>query len=137
MIEKQIPSEMITVRPANKDDKAFIYATWLRGLYYGNPWFTMIHKKSYMDSYHNILDQLFKKPGLVVNVACLKDDQELILGYSATEQDILHWVFVKQAWRRFGIAKQLIPKDTKVITHVTTMSEKIRPKNWIFDPFKI
>lgn len=134
---KPIPKEMVTIRPPRPEDRAFIYATWLRGLYYGNPWFTQIDKDSYMASYHKILDQLFLKPDVDIKIACVTEDPELILGYSVSEPSILHWVFVKQAWRRFGIAKQLIPKDVSRITHLTTVAEKLKPKEWLFDPFKL
>lgn len=136
-VNKQLLKDMVIVRDATPDDKAFIYATFLRGLYYGNPWFTAINKDSFMATYHKVIDNLLAKPSTKIKIACIKDDPEVILGYSISEPHTLHWMFVKQAWRRLGLAKQLLPDDIKIVTHLTTIGEKLKPKEWQFDPFKI
>lgn len=118
------------------DDYNFIMATWLIGLYYGNDWFTKIDKDVYMKHYHDIVDRVLKKPTLISNLAVLKEDDSVILGYAIYEPKILHWVYVKEAWREIGIAKQIVPEDTEVTTHLTKLGFSLR-KHIKFNPFQL
>ena len=44
-----------------------------------------------------------------VTIACTKEDQSVILGYAITEDPgILHYLFVKEPFRRKGIANYLV-----------------------------
>lgn len=116
-------------------------ATWLRGLYYGNTWFREIDKDVFMDKYHQAITIVLKKPTTEVKVAVLKDDPEVILGYSVLDQGytntVLHWVFVKEAWRKMGIATSLIPTNSDTCTHLTVVGRKLKPANMKFNPFLI
>ncbi len=131
--------DLIAVRDFLPGDKSFILATWLRGLRYGNDWFLAIDSSSYFTTYHRVLEQLLSSPNSTIKVACLKDDTDVILGYSVYKRDRLDWLFVKKAWRGIGIAKQLVPNDIKVVTHLTTVGRSILSKspNIIFNPFSL
>ncbi len=122
-------------------DEAFIFSTWLRGLYYGNSWFREIDKDLFMENYHRAISSILSKPGVEISVSCLKEDPETILGYAVYERgrSALHWVFVKEVWRKFGIMKRLIPSDQewKCVTHLTTVGKAIKPKEIIFNPFLV
>src|SRR6267142_2498423 len=110
--------ELIQIRPGQREDKNFIYSTWLRGLYHGNDWFKCIPSDIYFRHYEAILDVLFQKPSVKVSVACLKESPDVILGFSVFEANILHYIFCKFVWRNIGLARDLIPKDLKVVTHL-------------------
>lgn len=129
--------ELMIIRPGIEEDRSFIMATWLRGLYYGSPWFREIEKDNFMAKYHDIISSVIAKPTAQVNVSVLKEDHNVILGYSVTEPKIIHWIFVKEAWRRVGIGARLLPSNTDVATHLTVMGKKLKPQNIKFDPFKI
>ncbi len=130
---------LIKIRSERDSDTSFIMATWLRGLYYGNTWFREIDKDIFMDTYHQAITVLLKKSTTEVKVAVLKDDPEVILGYSVLDQGhpntVLHWVFIKEAWRKMGIARALIPTDTDTCTHLTVVGRKLKPINMKFNPF--
>lgn len=130
---------IIIFREANKDDRdrAFIFSTWLRGLYYGNYWFKEIPKDRFMSFYHNVIEGILNKPNVKVSCAVLKEDPDVILGYAVMERNILHWVFVKQAWRGLHIATKLVPDDIDTVTHMTDKARTFKPKNVVFDPFQI
>lgn len=120
------------------DDIPFIYSTWLKGLQYGNTLFRQIDSGTYMKKYRLVLDMIIQDEKNTVLVACLKDSPEIILGYSVSGSGKLHWIFMKKAWRGFGIAKELIPKDFRAVTHLTTVGKDIlknKYPNVIFDPF--
>lgn len=134
-------NDLITTRDAVFDDYNFIMATWLRGLYYGESWFSLTKKNTFMTNYHKILEFILKKDTTRVKIACLKDDASIILGYAVLTQDnsTLHWVFCKKSWRNIGIAKSLVPAEVKKVTHLTKLGVAILNKhgNVEFDPFSV
>jgi len=126
----------IALRPVKPDDKNFIMATWLRGLYYSS-WMQNIEKKSFFDNYPKVIEHILGKA--TVTCAVLEDDPDVILGYIVAQQTALHYLFVKSAFRNLGIAKKLLGNNE--ITHVsciTDIGNPIRQKRgWHFDPWKI
>lgn len=124
----------IVVRAANANDVPFILSTWLRGLRYGNDWFALIDKDAYFTKYAVVVDNLLRNS--YVSVACLASDPEVIVGYIVYDVGVLHWVYVKKAWRRLGLAKQLVPYNPiERITHLTKLGQRLMPEHWRFDPF--
>lgn len=136
--------DLITIRQYIQDvDQALILSSWLKGLYYGESWFSDIKKDSFMKVYHHILETALISKNITVDIACLKDDPEVILGYSVYSKSpkgsALHWVFVKDAWRKIGVAKDLIPSDTYAITHLTALGRSLWKEKFTdvyFDPFE-
>lgn len=116
--------ELISYRDLMPADLNFIYSTWLKGLRYGNDWFSFITKEAYFTFYHRIIELILEKPNVIIKVACLKEDPDVILGYSVSEGLVLHWVFVKSAWRKIGIAKDLVP-EFKSVSHITAIAKSI------------
>lgn len=94
-----------------------------------------------MAGYKNIAESLIANPKNVVKVACLKEDQDVILGYSILSADFqtLHWVFVKSAFRKQGIARMILPQYPSVITHLSTLGKNLmhKFKGVIFNPFAL
>jgi hypothetical protein len=138
-------ADLITVRDYVPGDHSFVMATWLRGLYYGDSWFSAIPKSIFMANYHAALERLLSGPSRV-RIACLKDSPDVILGYVVTRKmaigteviDVLDWVFVKAAWRRIGIAKLLVPQTTRACTHLTRSGlaiMKAKMPQVVFNPF--
>lgn len=127
------------VRDAKAEDTNFILATFLRGLYYGDSWFSFIPKDVFMKNYKVFAEALIKKR--TIKVACLKEDANVILGYSILSNDftVIDWVFVKSAWRRKGIGKSLVPAYPICVTHLTALGKSLLPKlkDCYFNPFNI
>lgn len=132
-------TELYAVRDYLPGDKNFIYASWLRGLYYGEPFFREIPKDVFMENYHRVLEAILAKQEITVKVACLKDDPEVILGYSVLSPGVCHWVFTKAAWRGIGIAKSLVPQGTDTVSHITKVGLGILRKHshLRFNPFVV
>lgn len=132
--------ELIEIRMAVAGDINFIKSTWLHGLRYGNSWFTFIPKEIYFEAYSKIIEYVLMSPNTIVSVACLKEDKDVILGYAVYTNgyDCLHWSYVKSAWRKIGIAKELVPPTIKTVTHVTNIGKEISTKKGLqFNPFII
>lgn len=114
-------TDLVAIRDYAPGDKNFIYASWLRGMYYGESWLSLMEKDVFMASYHKVIENLLDSPSAQIKIACLKDDADVILGYSVMSRiaPVVHWTFVKSAWRGIGIAKMLVPKETKIVTNLT------------------
>lgn len=120
----------IVVRAFQEDDAPFIYSTWLRGLYFGNEWFRKIDKDSFFSKYRLVVKRLLETCN--VQMACLEEDPEVLVGYVVYKGPQLHWVYVKKDWRNNGIGRALLPEDIQVVTHLTTKASKHNP--YKFDP---
>lgn len=126
------------IREAKEADFPFIYSTWLKGLRFGNDVFNLIEQHSYFKNYHKVIETILARPNVWISVACLKDDPDTILGYAIREEDTVHYVHVKSAFRRFSIAKALCPPAIRRVTHVTKIGWSILKEKHptaIFDPF--
>ena len=133
-------TNLVKVRDYLPEDKNFIYASWLRGLYYGDAGFKDVPKDVFMQHYHDVLERILESPTIKVKVACLQDDHSVILGYAVVSDvsPTLYWVFVKAPWRKIGIAKSLIPEDLKTVTHMTALGKSILKKKYpavVYNPF--
>jgi GNAT superfamily N-acetyltransferase len=127
--------KLATVRPGAATDLGVIYSSWLKGLYYGNDWFREIDQELYFDRYHQAIEAILFRPTTLVRVMALNDDSDVVLGYSVSDGDRLHWVYVRPAWRKLGIAKAIIPAGISKVTHLTKVGRSLKPKKWAFDPF--
>jgi len=133
-------SRLYAIRDFKFEDTSFIMATFLRGLYYGDSWFSEMPKDVFMDNYKRVAAALLANPKVHVKVACLKDDEDVILGYSILQDgDVVNWVFVKSVWRKQGIGRSLLPDKPKAVTHLSELGRQLMPKlpGCIFDPFLV
>jgi hypothetical protein len=98
-----------------------------------------------MTNYHAALERLLSGP-VTIKVACLREEPNIILGYSVTRKlavgtqvvGVLDWVFVKSAWRKIGIAKLLVPQDVEACSHLTKSGLAImrqKKPSMVFNPF--
>jgi len=131
---------LIATRKSQPSDVPFIYSTWLQGYLHGNDWLNPLSQPSYYEMARTNLNDLFQRPHCECIIACLKEDPEIILGYSVFEKTehktTLHWVWVKPVWRTIGIAKQITPTDIDYVSHLTKVGFSIfKTKKWNYKPF--
>jgi hypothetical protein len=129
------------VRDFSDSDRNFVTATFLRGLYYGDSWFSLIPKSIFMESYQQVIKALLASPNVAVRVACLKEDPSVILGYCvlSKNQGTVHWVFVKAAWRKQGIGRSLLPESPLYFSHLSMLGKSLMSKypKTVFNPFSL
>ncbi len=118
-------------------DEDFIYATWLRGLYYGNSWFREIEKEAFFSNYHRVVEGILTKPDTQVSIACLKDTPDVILAYCVFRDETVHWVYCKKDWRGIKLSQDLMPSKISTFTHLTKSGKMIKPSHVVFNPFAI
>lgn len=129
--------------PALDDYKAVIQATWLRGLKHGSDFFKLVDSKSFFSIYPKVIMNLIKRPDCMIRVAVLADAPDVIVGWSAFEKKVLHFVYVRPGEkgatpRKQGVATKLVPKDFDTITHLTKTGKSIWRRKYPkvkFNPF--
>ncbi len=129
------------VRDSVEADHAFILATFLRGLYYGDSWFSLIPKDTFMNEYKIIANAIVKHPNVIIKVACLREDPSVILGYSILGNNFttIIYTYVKSNFRKRGIGRSLLPTYPSTVTHLTALGKSLMsklPKETVFNPFK-
>lgn len=118
--------------------QALIFSRWLRSLRHGNVFFKLIDSDTYYNQYHIYIEAFLRRPYAIVRIAALKDDDDIVLGFSVSERNILHYIHVHSDYRRNGIAKALVPFEVDTITHLTKIGHSIwksKLPHAIFNPF--
>lgn len=90
------------------------------------------------------IEQLLADAQTRIACVALTDDLDVVLGWAAARGDCLHYVFVKDGWRRRGIAKQLIaevlPDGFRRFSVRTPSGDSfivVRHRGLIFDPYAL
>lgn len=128
------------IRDSEESDENFVLATFLRGVYYGDSWFSQIPKLIFMTNYKPVAEALVRnRDKTVIKIACLKDDPSVIIGYSILSADYqtIHFVYVKANWRKMGVGRSLIPQFPSAVTHLTSLGKTLLIKlpTAVFNPF--
>jgi hypothetical protein len=112
----------ILTYPANQlpaNYTSMIFSKWLRSLRNGNEYFKIIDTTAYHANYHRYIEVLMARPNSLISIAVLSDAPDTALGWSMTELDTLHYVYVFPDNRKIGIAQTLIPHNINTISHLT------------------
>lgn len=124
---------MMQLRAATVNDRAFIFSTFLKGVRFGMDLYSEIDEKVFFEQYPKVVETLLSRSE--ISVMCLAEDPDVILGYAVRQGSVLHWTFVKKAWRKQGIAAKLCEGVTEV-THLTRPGTDIKNKKKLkYNPF--
>lgn len=138
MLDKEISrGSLVGSRGGVSGDLPFIFSTWLKGLRHGNDWFGLIDSDAYFKHYHEAIEHILADPKTQVKISCLRDDPEVILGYSVSSNTHYHFVFVKKSWRGIGIGRDLMQSTATTVTHLTKVGVSLLKKHpgVKFNPF--
>lgn len=116
----------ILIREFKPEDVNFIISCWVKSSYKSSTGY-----KERLGVYHRGIDSLIKKKydrkELLAYVACMEDDPDLLLGFVVIGMDMsLHYVYVKEAFKRQGIG-------TKLLDHVFKSRKEIKASFWTKD----
>lgn len=125
----------IKTRELREADKPLVYSTMLRGLYYGCSYFGQINKQTFFQNYAKVVDKLLDVAD--VHIACLSEDEDVIIGFAITRPNIIDFCYVKPPFRKQGVARLLVgDKPVQYITHITLPGAAIaKSKGWKLDPW--
>jgi GNAT superfamily N-acetyltransferase len=128
------------VRPVATGETDFVYSSWLNS-YEDSPFARGIRKSIYFDRQRRLINSISARGGKLL-VATHPEAPDAVLGWVCVEEpDFVHYVFVKQAWRRMGVASLLLEQASARFkyTHRTAVGESFVLKRFpgagVYDPY--
>ena len=100
-----------SIRDAVANDISFIYDTWLNSYKHDSAVGKSIRSGIYYNEYRFVIDSILEHSK--VSVACKVDEPNVIYGYLVSSPNVIHYIFVKDAFRRFDIATTLLASQFK------------------------
>ena len=103
------------LRAASPADITFVKATWIPSWYWSGgtsrgPWSRVVGERRFSLAVGAYVDALLRREDLLFAVACVPESPAAILGWliARPEQRIVDFCFVKKAFRRQGLARELL-----------------------------
>lgn len=138
------------LRAARPDERemGFLFSRWIRN--FGDARSPYEKQAGYADVHRHVITMAMEQPGAVVVVACGVGDEvnghvrgeDFIYGYAVGERRgafaVLHWVYVRDGYRRRGIANAMVREVRKecgkhvTVTAITAqwMRDKALERSW-------
>lgn len=104
------------IRPANTADQHFIHSSW-HTAYWKTSARKYLTRENYDAGQDKRIDRLLYMSHTLV--AYFPEVPDEILGWCCMKDDVLHYVYVKAAYRRRGIATGLVAGRASCYTHAT------------------
>lgn len=98
-------AKVVRFRTSTGLDVPFIFSSWLKS-YAKARGLAGSEKAAYFRAQHAVIDRLLQRSQVLV--ACDPSDPGEVWGYCVNDTRAIHWVYVKQVFRRFGIATELL-----------------------------
>jgi GNAT superfamily N-acetyltransferase len=136
----------IAIIPALPVHESFIFQTWLKVYRYKSPFGKRISNTVFFDRHHKVIERILARPSSQVLCAVDPTEHSTLYGYlaheTASDKHVIHFTYVKEAFRRLGIAKALFEKAginprEACFTHRTYEFEWFEPKytGIVYDPY--
>lgn len=101
-------------------DSGFIYSTLPKNAYYSAYHEVIISRARWFKEIYNYLKEVIEVSKIFI--ACPEGDMDTIVGYSIINQDVLEFVFVKDAYRKQGVGTLLVKgrgvRDYNLLTKI-------------------
>jgi hypothetical protein len=97
----------IVVRAFEAGDKSFIYDSWLKSFRNTSPFAKSIRDDVYYLGEASKITAMSMRPKSNVMIATFPDEPGVILGFIAFEPETIHYCYVRDVWRKNGIARML------------------------------
>lgn len=124
------------LRAAEEGDLNFIRKTWITE-YMSSHWARTMGKPNYIAEQWKVRDRLLSRGTLLI--AGRESEPTSIAGWVCTEGQKVHFIYVKERWRKLGVARMLLaPLLTApvVCTHRTDLCAELPvPKQWTFNQY--
>jgi len=109
----------INIRDFKPEDTNLVMDMWLRS-YYANMTGYREDGKVFFSNHQKQIEKLNSEEKLVCQVACSSEDEDIIFGFAVFGTDYtLHYVAVKETFKRLGVASLLLKsfyKDRREVT---------------------
>ncbi len=136
---------LFKIRDGKPEDIPFVMNSFLKKFRESIP-IRLVTDRVYYENQHYVITQIMQAPGAKLAVACDPEDENHVYGYVLSEEltpdwVLLHFCYVKGAFRKFGIGKTLITtaiaQASKIqYTHrLNSIKYLNKQNNWEFNPF--
>lgn len=132
--------EHFNIREPKASDYNFIHSTICRAMHKESTLGKTLPTSKFFAEFTPVVDHILNTS--LIKIACAKDDPDTILGYIIHTSGFVHFIFVKLAFRRLYIARDLVLHafpDGKGFEYSlqTTASKRISPHfpNINYNPF--
>ena len=100
------------IREYRDDDEAFIYNSWLKS-FRGAHFSGVLPSDLYYEAYRTLIDRILFDDRTSIAVCHNIENENQIFGYAVAadlgeHQPVLHYIYVKDPFRRAGIMKELV-----------------------------
>lgn len=124
-------------RPYQESDINCIRSNWASSFYSGVRQHKHIHSDDFHRSHRAGIDRFFTRPTATVIICTIPSEPDVINGWIAVETlrtgIIIHYLYVKYAFKNEGIAKMLLNRvsfnSPIFYTHKTDRSDQIMKRN--------
>jgi GNAT superfamily N-acetyltransferase len=102
---------LVEYRLVTPEDIPFVMSSWIKS-FRPSPWAGVFRNNRFTEETKGTILDLLER-GAIIEVACSKNDPTNILGWACGERlrdgsVVCHYVYVKQAVRRMGLASELL-----------------------------
>lgn len=133
---------LMQLRDAEASDISFIYDSFMKSYKADGPLGKITTKRVFFQEFPQVIDRILSTSK--VQIMCLSEEPKIIVGYIIFQPQLIHYIFVKEPFRRNGIAKTLKShalglNDSFTYTHITHHVKKLLTKypDALFNPFKL
>jgi hypothetical protein len=110
---------MIPIREFKEADTNFVISTWLRS-YYSNQTGYKEKAETFYACHQKQIKKLWNSKDLLCYVAHDPNDEDIIFGFAVFGTDYtLHYVCVKEIYKKMGVCKALLTKFYKARDEIT------------------
>lgn len=130
----------VAIRVGQPADHPLIFNSWLKS-FRDSPICKGVPNTQFYAGHHSLIERSL--PLSMVRVACDVSKPTEIYGYAVAQSFpeglCLHWIYVKHAFRGFGIAKLLEKSFEATIAsyshRVKNMERMLKDRNYIYNPY--
>ena len=116
----------IKTRPGTPEDFNFVLSTWLKSY--------QAHGKIYFKEHQELIKKKLER--CKVDIVTTDEDESQIIGYMVHDADCVHYLYIKNLFRNFKIAKKLVSESTATYySQHTSYSKRISGK-LVYDPYR-
>ena len=118
----------ITIRPALETDLPMIYSSWMKSNRKSGLAADILNE-IYYDEHRKVIEGCFHRGEILI--ACDSENESVIIGYLAASSGpdtVLHYVYVKQMFRKLKVASTLIQHVFPDFGHKLTVTSHV-PRN--------
>lgn len=135
------------LRAPKAADASFLFNSWLKSARDGPAMANLTHTVYYREM-HRCIEGVFRSPNARVVVACDPSEEDIIFGYGVGEVDndvlVLHFIYTKHTFRRFGMGKALeaeLLKNPHASVEVSGWPKMMKvimgTRNYVYNPWRL